>query len=455
VLFRSCAQDKYEITFDASQSWVQEIDHVIGDTLVSKNYHIESYEWNIEGLPYGWSDEVSPTFTFPRSGGDYRVSLRTTCGTCDSVLYYDLHLDPLGPTHETQTFYLCDEDRKNGFTWAERTDTLYRTYGVVDSVVLFSVATSCDSIIYLELVEPLRLKHDTMIMVDDLPFIYHGRSYTVNTIDTIPNEACDTTWILNFEIYEPLIATMPNTSYVLCEGDPLLTLTYDITRGMSLRYSYTFNDPAIPSISPVDAFQMKGHYEIPITLDPKLYPNIYEGSLLLEDSLPEHNVTIPFTVTMQYASSVITQRWNDVLAIRNADFNGGYRFDSVQWYVSGMPIEEATDFNYYTGGNGVTLRFGEEYTALLTRNDGVKLFTCPFVPVAVATDVTDMPSLVPLSAPLHVMGKGTAFWYDLSGRLHHSDPYYDSDITAPAVAGYYLLVLKANGTRTIHPIMVR
>jgi len=455
VIVKNCAEDKYTITFDASQSWVQEIDHVKGDTLVSKAYHIETYEWNIEGLPYGWSDEVSPTFTFPRTGGDYRVSLRTTCGSCDSVVYYDLHLDPLGPTHETQTFALCDDARKSGFVWAERPDTLYRDYGVVDSVKLFSVTTSCDSIIYLELVEPVRIQHDTMIMVDDLPFHYRGRTYTENTIDTIPNEACDTTWILHFEIYEPLIATMPNTSYVLCEGDPLLTLTYDITRGMSLRYSYTFSDPAIPSQAPIEDFQMKGHYEIPITLDPKLYPNVYEGSLLLEDSLPEHNVTIPFTVTMQYSSSVITQRWNDVLAIRNADFNGGYRFDSVQWYVGGMPIEEATDFNYYTGGNGVTLRFGEEYTALLTREDGVKLFTCPFVPVKVAADVTDMPSLVPLSAPLHIVGKGTAVWYDTLGRIHHSDSYYDSDILAPAVAGYYILVLQSNGSRTIHRIVVR
>ena len=61
---KNCKEDKYSITFDASRSWVQEIDHVTGDTLVSRNYHIESYEWNIEGLPYGWSDEVKPTFEF-------------------------------------------------------------------------------------------------------------------------------------------------------------------------------------------------------------------------------------------------------------------------------------------------------------------------------------------------------------------------------------------------------
>ncbi len=453
-IYMNCRDSIYRVTFDASPSWVQEIDHVTGDTLVSKAYHIETYEWNIEGLAYGWSDEVKPTFNFPIEGGDYEVTLRTTCGTCDSVLHYHLHLDPLGATKETQTYILCDDDRKAGFVWKERTDTAYHTYGIVDSVVLLNPATTCDSVIYLELVEPVRIYVDTMVMVDDLPFNYRGRTYTVNTIDTIPNAACDTTWILNFSLYEPLLANMPNTAYVLCEGDPVLTLAYDITRGQALRYSYTFTDPAIPSISPVEGLLKKGHHEIPIAIDPKLYPNVYEGSLLLVDSLKEYNITIPFTLTMQYASSVIAQRWNDVLAIRNSDYNGGYQFDSVQWYVNGQAIEGATAFNYFAG-EGQTLLFGQEYSALLTRPDGVKLFTCVFVPTAVAADITDMPTLVPPSSALPVRGRGTAYWYDSLGRRYSGESFDNSTITTPATAGYWLLMIQGEYTTTVHPIMVR
>lgn len=199
---------------------------------------------------------------------------------------------------------------------------------------------------------------------------------------------------------------------------------------------------------------MKGHYEIPIAIDPDLYPNIYQGSLLLEDSLPEHNVTIPFTVTMQYASSVIAQRWNDVLAIKNFDYNGGYVFDSIQWYVSGQPIEGAIDFNYFAGEES-QLQFGQEYQALLTRNDGVKLFTCAFIPSPVSADVKDMPTLVPPSAPLEIKGKGTASWYDMLGRLYNSETFDDSQIRTPGTRGYFLLVLQTNNTRTIHRVVVR
>lgn len=463
-VLRHCTDNVYKVKLDASDSWVQEIDHVTGDTLKNKNYHIETYEWNIEGLPYGWSDEVSPTFDLPAAGGVFPISLRTTCGTCESIVYDTLRLEPLGPTHETQSIVLCDEDRKKGFVWAENTkigrDTTYSTYGLVDSVTLYSEVTTCDSIIYLELKEPVRNYHDTMLLPESLPFTYMGRTYGTDTktmVDTIPMQTnCAITYILNLEIYESMIASMPNTAYQLCEGDPTLTLVYDITRGRSLRYSYTFDNPALPSEGPVHGQQPKGQYQIEIPVDASLRPDVYTGSLLLVDSMPEFNVTIPFTVSLRYASDVITQRWNDVLAIRNADYNGGYQFDSVQWYVNGMPIEGATDFVYYTGGNGVQLRFGEEYQALLMRrDDGVKQFTCPFIPAAVAAEVTDMPSLVPPSAPLQMKGKGTAYWYDMLGNRHGAQTYDNSEIRTPAAQGCYLLILNEENTRAAHRILVK
>ena len=452
---KNCREDIYQVQFDASPSWVQEIDHVKGDTIKSRIYHIDRYEWNVEGLPGGWSDEVAPTFNFPRSGGDYTVRLTTVCGTCDSTIYYQLHLDSLGPTHETRTVYLCDELRKTtGYIWPEKPDTAYFDYGL-DSVVLFSTTTSCDSIIYLDLREPERVFVDTLVLPENLPFHYRGRTYDHTMVDTVPNADCDTAWTLNFEVYESILAHIPDSAYVLCEdGTPAFDLVYEVTRGRSLRYSYAFDDPKLPTLGPVTDMQKKGTYTLPIVLSEMPYPNVYKGKLLLEDSLPKFNLTIPFTLTVQYASSVIVQRWNDVLAIRNADYNGGYTFDAVQWYMNGQPIDGATSFNYYAG-DGKTLYFtGEQYTALLTRSDGVKLFTCAFTPTE-RTDIPDMPSLVPPGSSVHVEGKGNACWYDMLGRPHQSEPYDHSDITAPSVAGYYLLELRSDNSRTIHSMMVR
>ena len=459
VIIKNCAQEKYTVKFDGSRSWVQEIDHVTQDTLVSKAYHIDTYEWVIEGLAGGWSDEPSPSFAFPLEGGVFPYSLRTTCGICESIVYDTLRLAPLGPTYEERTITLCDADRKGaGFVWEEKPDTVYKTY-CTDSVVLYNNQTSCDSIIYLKLIEPHREFVDTMLLPESLPFTFMGRTYGVGTtslVDTIPTATnCALTWVLNLEIYESLIASMPNAAYVLCQGDPTLSLIYDIARGRSLRYFYSFDNPAIPSVGPVHGQQAKGQYQIDIPIDATVLPNDYTGSLLLIDSMPEFNVTIPFTVSLRYASDVIAQRWNDVLAIKNYNYNGGYEFDSVQWYVNGMPIEGAIDFNYYAG-EGNQLRFGEEYQALLLRrSDGVKQFTCPFIPAAVAADVTDMPSLVPPSTQMQIKGKGTATWYDMLGRQYSSQTYNDSEIRTPGTEGLYFLLLQNEQTRMIHRVMVK
>lgn len=465
VIQKNCQENKYTITFDASQSWVQEIDHVINDTLVSQIYKIDRYEWNIDGMPSGytsWSDEVKPTFEFPREGGDFTVSLRTSCGTCDSVVYYQLHLDSVGPTRDTVTVVLCDPIKKEGFVWSERPDTVYKDYGL-DSVNLYSETTSCDSIIYLHLVEPVRVYEDKMVLPEDLPYYHRGREYTQTMVDTIPISAdnCDTTWVFNFEVYESLLASMPNAAYTICEDENMFTLVYDVNRGRSLRYSYSFDNDTLPSLIKEPELQTKGHYEIPIVVG-DLYPNVYEGQLILEDSIPKWNLTIPFTLTVQYDSDVITQRWNDVLAVKNDSCNGGYVFESVQWYVNGMPIEGATTFNYYTGDSAEPeLRFGEEYTALLLREDGVKLFTCPFIPEKVPASVMETPVLVDLPAvvtptqQIPISGSGVAYWYDMLGRKHQMELFDNSAISVPEQQGCYVLLLQTKQTTYHHRMIVK
>ena len=218
-VIRNCQEGTCKVQFDGTKSWVQEIDHVIGDTSVAKKRGIEHYEWIIEGLPdpYNWSDEPIHTFDFPLEGGDYTVKLITTYGTCSDTAVYHLHLDPLEPTSETQTFVLCDADRKTGFHWAERTgvlDTLYFDYGLVDSIIFFNENTKCDSIIYLELAEPVRIYEDTVILTTDLPYTHHGKTYPVGTmslIDTIPfPTTCDTTWVINLEVQKSIYYVTTN-----------------------------------------------------------------------------------------------------------------------------------------------------------------------------------------------------------------------------------------------------
>ena len=91
----------------------------------------------------------------------------------------------------------------------------------------------------------------------------------------------------------------------------------------------------------------------------------------------------------------------------------------------------------------------------MRKDDGVKQFTCPFIPAAVAAEVKDMPSLVPPSAPLQMRGKGTAYWYDMLGNRHGAQTYDNSEIRTPAAQGCYLLILNEENTRAAHRILVK
>jgi hypothetical protein len=93
-------------------------------------------------------------------------------------------------------------------------------------------------------------------------------------------------------------------------------------------------------------------------------------------------------VDVYYPDSVIAQRWNDVLAVRNDDFNGGYEFVAYQWYKDNMPIDGATSSILYGD-----LDFDAEYSVMLTRNDGVKEMVCAIKPIQF-TDMAGDPILI-------------------------------------------------------------
>ena len=79
--------------------------------------------------------------------------------------------------------------------------------------------------------------------------------------------------------------------------------------------------------------------------------------------------------------NMIFQRWNDVLSLKNADYNGGLVFRSYQWCRDGEPIEGAVKSYYYQEGG---LTAGAEYTCRVVIEDGsengTEDETCAYIP---------------------------------------------------------------------------
>ena len=104
-----------------------------------------------------------------------------------------------------------------------------------------------------------------------------------------------------------------------------------------------------------------------------LKPNQYEGIIKFgEQSCGKEQESV--TIDLKYSKNILAQRWGDVLAVKNMDYNGGYEFTAFQWFKNGEPIVGATSSVYYSPDG---LDLSAEYSVLLTRaSDGASVMTC-------------------------------------------------------------------------------
>ena len=84
------------------------------------------------------------------------------------------------------------------------------------------------------------------------------------------------------------------------------------------------------------------------------------------------------SIRVYYPSSVMEQRWDDVICVLTHDYNGGYDFVAFQWYKNGEPL--ADENSYYLHQ---VLEAGAEYSVLLTEDVVEPLMDNPLGYVAI------------------------------------------------------------------------
>jgi hypothetical protein len=415
-------------------------------------------------IPYGGNKDIE----FPMEGGSFPVTVTSYFNDCENTTTIMVEVPAIGEQTTDTTVYRCPGDKyyfighNADGTEVRRTEPYTELGTYLDTLVAY---TGCDSIIRtkLDILKPVGELVKAVILAGD-SILFHDSIYkqTGIYIDTIKSEhGCDSI-IDTLDLYrhEYLVVKMALHDEI-CADAGVWHIPFVFEQGRSCaEYSLTW-DEIVPGLPLMNHAPLPADSTFHLTMPTDIDPDYYHAHFVFHDSLrylkPEEIKDFEADVELgaRYpGNDVIAQRWNDVLAIRNEDFNGGHIFTAVQWYMNGVPIVGATDFNYFAGEDG-QLVFGQEYSALLTRDDGVKLFSCGYVPVAVPAEVINMPSLVPLGSQVTVPGAGMAAWYDLSGRKHSAQAYDNSAITAPSTAGYYLLELRSDTRRSIHQMMVK
>ena len=447
-----------------NNSRVETVNLATKDTTYSD---VERVEWDFgAGIGYPIEAGKAGLIEFPAEGGIFPVTVTAYAKNCEASQTNYIVVPPIGEQTTDTTVYRCPGEPyyfvgHNADGSTVRNADPYTEFGVYQDTLV--ATTGCDSIIRttLDILKPVFVGNDVVILEGDT-FMYYGKPIIATGLyrDTLRSvHGCDSIIdSLSLYVHEFIVPQMPARDSI-CSDAGQWVIPFRIMQGISCDSYSLLWDEKIAGLPSIKEAPLPADSIFRLTMPADMHPNYYHAHFVFHDTLAYLSPQIKdgkadVTLQAMYPEEVIAQRWNDVLAIRNAEYNGGYVFDSVQWYVGKEPIEQAIDFNYYAG-DGKTLRFGEEYRALLKRNDGVWLFTCAYVPAKVDEKIMDMPSLVPPSSQLFVKGRGTATWYDLSGRPLTTQAYDASSIITPAATGCYLLVLDEAATRTVHRMIVR
>ncbi len=109
-------------------------------------------------------------------------------------------------------------------------------------------------------------------------------------------------------------------------------------------------------------------------------PGIYERDIELTSQDGSQTERYKITIEKRFSyEDIIVRKFNNVLLINNnPETNGGYHFESFEWYKDGVLM--GTD-QYYSAGENSTnqLDLDANYSATMTTEDGDVLQTCDFI----------------------------------------------------------------------------
>lgn len=130
-------------------------------------------------------------------------------------------------------------------------------------------------------------------------------------------------------------------------------------------------------------------------------PDIYTATLTVHPNVGNDTV-VNFTFRVLYPSWVIRQQWNDVMAVLNKDYNGGYDIAKVRWF-KGEGTEMAgrgAHNSYLYVGPYDKLETGVPYWAELTRNDdGRAICTCALLAQTLQDNAPKKVESIELTSP--------------------------------------------------------
>ena len=263
---------------------------------------------------------------------------------------------------------------------------------------------------------------------------------------------------LSLQVYEKLLISLEPLSEI-CGNDKKFVIPYIIDQGIFINSELKFNEFALNE-GFINVIQPRGENgEIDVCLPDSVRPDDYSVDIVFY-SYGGDSVMIPLEFRVLYPSSVIGQRWNDFLSVKNEEHNGGYTFTDYQWYLNDEPIEGYKATQIYEQGKD--LDFDGEYRVLLTRaDDGKSIMSCAFTPIKYdENEYTELSTLVYSNQIViaNASSAATVILYSVSGVKVASYKFEEgnNDVKMPSAPGLYTMsIMYENGEIQIVRLVVR
>lgn len=265
-----------------------------------------------------------------------------------------------------------------------RPDTLYRQFFICEGESLnyggttYTAATvdtarfGCDSVVIFTLEVGQRTYSEFDTVCED-EFRMGGKVYYMSGDyrDTLVNAAgCDSIVTAHVRVVACLNMSIGSVESPICADQGEFFIPYTVTRG-------DVGDAHLVSGQTRVLLEDKGNgwYASLAQFKPGKYSSAYV-EVADTNCMVDKRFDLPFEVL--FPSSIFEQKWEDVLAVLNQKYNGGYDIVSYQWFRNGIAIPGAISSVYYVGPDAV-LQPGDSYSVLLTTRDGLQLMSCPQV----------------------------------------------------------------------------
>ncbi len=434
-------------------SFPDSISCCLGDSLtfVAEMKNIQSVNWNL-GNGVQRTDSTFK-YVYPTAGNYNLVTtIKSFNNTCDNTglfttINIKIKIKNATPKHHYQTICMPGNPQNTLHTTI-KTDT---------------VSYQCDSVVYFHnTINYETYNVDSKTAFDSLTWIDGKKYYESTTTPSIKlkNKAgCDSIISLKLNILKCLEIKVEDSQLNrICSNSSQFSIPYVLSKGKFNRFSAEFDDNAkAAGFSQASVTDNGSEFIVSVPAVP--VPNNYVLNLtLFDDNIcgRREKFILPFTINY---SGIISQKWNDVLAISSKT---GYEFTGFQWYKNGNIIEGATGPNYYVGSDGSTLDFNAEYSVELTRNDGVKVMSCGMIPTLRLTSsiISVYPTVTDKGQTIHILNTENCtatLVYPIGVKQTKFKLKSGSNsINSPLSSGVYLLnVVFDNGDQQSFRIIVK